>query len=206
MIVPTVENFHKLMSVMDTVFGVQNESFEFGQQEYGKEEQATVIWHEATHAWQFTNYKKQILKRMDADTSTDLNQQIDEKVEVVALYKQEMEFLLQAVQAESIDAKKAYVLKYKELEEQRKQYLSTDVLMQEEYYESVEEIAYYVESKVYEMLKGTTAYEILRYWMMESQFQTNERRLCLIHLSEAMRREFQLAEPVWDFLLLRRLS
>lgn len=162
-IIPTIDKFHALMSVMDTVSGIQKETFTFGEQEFGKEEQATVIWHEATHAWQFTNYEKQILNRMKKgkadEASTDLSREIDENAKVVTLYQQEMDCLLQAVNAKSIDAKISCVLKYKKIEEQRRSLLSEEILTMEEYYESVEGIAYYVESKVYEMLNGRAAYE-----------------------------------------------
>lgn len=162
-IVPTIDKFHDLLSLMDAVSGIQNETFTFGEQEYGKEEQATVIWHEATHAWQFTNYKNQILNRIKkgeaVETSSVLSREVDENVKVVTLYQQEMDCLLQAVNAESIDAKISSVLKYKELEEQRRSLLPEEILAMEEYYESVEGIAYYVESKVYEILHGRSVYE-----------------------------------------------
>lgn len=162
-IVPTIDKFHDLVSVMDAVSGIQNETFTFGEQEFGKEEQATVIWHEATHAWQFTNYRKQIQDRIKKgkadDTFNDLSKIIDGNAKVVAIYQQEMNFLLQAVKAESIDAKISGVLKYKQLEEQRRSLLPEEILTMEDYYESVEGIAYYVESKVYEMFNGSEAYD-----------------------------------------------
>lgn len=164
-IVPTVEKFHKLLSLMDTAAGVQSESFVFGETEYGDEEQIATIWHEALHAWQFTNYESQIidsvrLAETESSNMSDLiTKEVDNNSEIVALYQQEMNCLKQAVQAESIDDKKSYVLQYKKIEEQRRQLLSESVLTVEEYYEKVEGMAFYVESKVYELLKGTNAYE-----------------------------------------------
>ncbi|MBE5960873.1 MAG: hypothetical protein E7256_05735 [Lachnospiraceae bacterium] len=162
-IVPSVERFQEMISALR--FGAGGDLTAFSDSEYGSEEQVATIWHEATHAWQFSRYEKEILNRVkakDSDSRGSLGEvianDVDSNPKVVSFYEQELEILKKAVLVRSIDDKKAYVLQYKKLEEERRHLLSEKVVSAEEYYENVEGMAYYLESKVYEMEKGTDAY------------------------------------------------
>ncbi len=163
-IVPSVERFQELLSALSV--GSSGDIASFSAEQYGVEEQAATIWHEAMHAWQFTRYEEQIqniikaeYSSLDGNLGNVITDYIDSNPQVVSLYKQELDCLKKAVFATSIDDKKAYVLQYRKLEEERRQLLTEDVLSVEDYYENVEGMAYYVESKVYEMEKGWDIYK-----------------------------------------------
>lgn len=136
---PTVEKLSSILGIMS-----------MGEADYGEEEQVATIWHEAFHCYQLSNYYDNIEKICSADVDESIiSEYADTNAQAVQLFTEQAELLEKAVKSEDIDMLREYMVKYKQLDIQRKALLSENVNDLEEYYSIVEGTACYVESCVY---------------------------------------------------------
>ena len=136
---PTVEKMSSLLGIMS-----------MGEAEYGIEEQVATIWHEAFHCRQLTYYYDNITGICSEDIDESIiSEYVDTNTQVVELFTEQSELLEKAVKCEDIDTLRGYMIKYKQLDMQRKALLSKDINELEEYYTIVEGTACYVEACVY---------------------------------------------------------
>ena len=138
---PTVEKMSSLLGLMSV-----------GSAEYGEKEHISTLWHEAFHCYQLTNY----LENIEVICPTGVKESIiaevvDVNSQAVTLFEQQAELLEAAVKCDELDKVKAYIVKYRELEQLRNQLFSQEVLQLEAYYTRVEGTACYIEACVYEM-------------------------------------------------------
>ena len=124
-----------------------------GNSAYGEQEQIATIWHEAFHCYQLTHFAENV----EALFPTGLDESIivmeaDSNSEAIALFKQQAQLLEAAAKTGDIDKIRECIVKYRELDEERKQVLSQEVTALEDYYTRVEGSACYVEACIYKML------------------------------------------------------
>ena len=140
---PTVERLSSVLAVMSA-----------GEYEYDIEEQVSTIWHEAFHCYQLTNYLENIEEICYEDIDETLIAECaDSAPQAVALFEQQAELLEEAVRSDSVDKVRECILKYKQLDTERRALLSDDVIAIEEYYTRVEGTACYAEACIYKMQK-----------------------------------------------------
>lgn len=136
---PTVEKMSSLLGIMS-----------MGEAEYGTEEQVAAIWHEAFHCRQLTYFYDNITGICSEDIDESIiSEYADTNSEAVRLFTEQSELLEKAVKCDDIDKISEYMVRYKQLDMQRKALLSEDVKESEEYYTIVEGTACYVEACVY---------------------------------------------------------
>lgn len=184
-IVPTIDKFRKLFDTLNAAgqFGsfASGESVSFDKDSYGEKEQAATIWHEAFHAYQFTDAEDEITALLAEHSFENENfgenrivKEVDSNPEIKAMCEKEMGLLKQAVelvidetqQADAgengkvdVDTLRNIILQYKQLEEERISMLPEDVLILEAYYTRLEGSAYYVEGCVYQSLYSEKAFK-----------------------------------------------
>lgn len=163
-LIPTVEKFSKMLSVFSSAGNIISKDFGKGK-EYDDTNHIATIWHEAFHAYQMTNYKKNIDSIANKEDLLKLKpledyivSEVDNNSEVVKILKDELMLLKKAVNSKNDNDMKKYILKYKERSEQRKRLLSNDIRELENYYEVVEGTAFYVESNIFKMLSSEKEY------------------------------------------------
>ncbi|MBD5106386.1 MAG: hypothetical protein HDT41_05350 [Lachnospiraceae bacterium] len=218
-ILPTIERFEEMFSMMDMVGNVQE--LEQGnvpsleESGYEDKEQAATIWHEGFHAYQMTRFENEIVEMMKGHTFSDedfkeevIVKQVDANEQIVSLYKQELKLLKKAAFAENIDDIKVLIIKYKELEEERRGLLPKEVLLLEEYYERIEGMARYVEGKAYEELYSKEAFEE-RYMEAFASYEKGSGKyygigmvkcLLLDRLAPGWKQEYDFSESITDCL------
>lgn len=141
-LVPTAERMSSLVGVISA-----------GTYDYSTEEQVSMLWHEAFHCYQLTNFKdniEMITKGVNLDISDILiTETADSNPKAVSLYTEQAELLQSAVNTDNIDKISNYMVQYKQLDTERKALLTADVSVIEEYYTRVEGSARYIEACVY---------------------------------------------------------
>lgn len=142
-LVPTVERMSSLMGMMSV-----------GKAEYSTEEQVSTLWHEAFHCYQLTNFKSNVenITRWD-NSKNPITENADNNPQAVSLYTEQAKLLKAAVNSDSLDKIREYMVQYKKLDTERKALLTSDVSSLEEYYTRVEGSACYIEACVYKMQK-----------------------------------------------------
>ena len=137
---PTVEKMSSLLGLI-------------GGGTYGIDEHIATLWHEAFHCWQLTNYLDNIesISLVAVDESI-IAENADTNEQAVALFEQQAQLLQSAVETNDIDKIREYIVKYKELEQERKALLSDEVNALEDYYTRVEGTACYIEAQVHKTL------------------------------------------------------
>lgn len=139
---PTVEKMSSLLGVMSA-----------GEAEYGEKEQAATIWHEAFHCYQLTNYYDNIVSICSADVDESvIAEYADTNDKAVSLFKQQAALLEKAVRCGDVDKIREYIVKYKQLDLERKALLTEDIISLEDHYTRVEGSACYIEACVYRAL------------------------------------------------------
>ncbi|MBQ7094430.1 MAG: hypothetical protein IJN84_07940 [Clostridia bacterium] len=138
---PTIEKMTSLLGLFSTE-----------DADYGTEEHISTLWHEAFHCWQLTNY----LANIEAICPVAINEkiiaeQVDTNEKAVALFKQQSTLLEDAVKSGDVDKIREYIVRYKELDEERDILLSAEAIALEEYYTRVEGSACYIEACVYQL-------------------------------------------------------
>lgn len=120
---------------------------------YDTNAQAAVIWHEAFHCWQLTEYADNIaaltgehsFEEEDYGESMIL-EQCDKNPEAIYLFEQQLDLLSDAIRTKDIDKVREDIVKYQELEAKRNAMLDDTVRGLEEYYTIVEGSAHYIEA------------------------------------------------------------
>lgn len=138
---PTIEKMSSLMSLVDT-----------GMTEYTPERHAVVLWHEAFHCYQITNYSGFIEKICTDVSEQTIVEQADGNARAVELLKHQTQLLEMSVKTDSIDKIRENMLKYKQTDEERAALLSEHAAATEEYYTTVEGTACYVEALAFREL------------------------------------------------------
>lgn len=179
-IIPTVEQFDKLLSLAGGVEGMVTGSG------YGPREQKAVLWHEAFHAYQLTHFailgEKVTAEEMEAELEADQAQEgiseeawivreVDQKDGIRKKIEAELHLLESAAKLSSQMDKengryaadmgklKEILSRYGESRRQRLAEMPQEAVEAEIRCELTEGPAYYMEAKVYEMLSGKDAYE-----------------------------------------------
>lgn len=132
---------------------------------YDEKTHATVLWHEAFHAWQFTHFKENIEAPMQAvqdkeEIASDeyIRQEMDDQPQAKELFEQEIQLLLQAAGSQDPQIRRTLLKQYWDLRDSRHQLLSPQMRQLESFFEQVEGSAQYVESMIYLAFKGQDAY------------------------------------------------
>ena len=125
---------------------------------YDEETQVSVIWHEAFHCWQMTNFKDNISALTGTHSFEEehygealITEVCDKKEEAVNLFTQQLSLLADAISTEDIDKIHEDVVQYKKLETQRNALLDEAVQGLESYYTITEGSARYVEALICRM-------------------------------------------------------
>lgn len=139
---PTIQKMSSLLNMMS-----------MGGMEYGAEEHIATLWHEAFHCYQCTFFPDSINAICPAGVDEGIIAgEADTNPAAVSLFRQQAQLLEEAVKAQDVDKIKECIVKYKELDEERKMLLPGEVIALEDYYTRVEGTARYVEACVYKML------------------------------------------------------
>lgn len=121
-----------------------------GEAKYNTEEQVSTIWHEAFHCWQFTNFEDNIDKIYSGiiDENT-ISQSVDANTQAAEMLADQLTILKETIKCEDVDKMRENIVKYKQLDTQRKELLTENITQLEDYYTIVEGTAFYVESCIY---------------------------------------------------------
>lgn len=120
--------------------------------EYTSERHAAVLWHEAFHCYQMTNYSGFIEKICPEADERIIVEQADSNTRAAELLKMQMRLLESSVRTNDIDKIRANMVQYKTADEERAALLPESVRAAENYYTTVEGTACYVEASAYREL------------------------------------------------------
>lgn len=182
-LLPTYEQFTSLFDVLDAagtvsqgMSGNTEGTMAFTEDSYSENSHVATIWHEAFHAWQYTNWKAEIdalMKRVniaEGESREDvIVEEADSDKKMVTAFEDEMELLYKAYETEDMAEKKKLVLQALSIEAEREQKLSDSVNAMEYYLDNLEGSAMYVEGQVYRELEGDDAWK--EYYMGEFQYE-----------------------------------
>ena len=133
-------------SLMKSLVGVIGET-------WNENEQAAMIWHEAFHCWQMSNYEDNIVSILGENSFEDdsfggalINSQYTENPKAAELFRKQLVLLSDCIGEKDVDIIKESIVKYKKLDEERLSLLSEDTVCLEKYYTRVEGTASYVEA------------------------------------------------------------
>ena len=194
---PTIQKMSSLMGLMSA-----------GGLEYGTEEQIATIWHEAFHCYQATRF----LENVDVICSDGIDEGIiageaDANPQAVSLFRQQAQLLEEAVKAEEVDRIRECIVKYKELDEDRKLLLPQEVIALEDYYTRVEGTACYIEACIYKTLlpglfDGRYLDSISEYSGGSVKYYRTGMAQCMIldKLNPGWKEGFDFSEPVMDLI------
>ena len=164
-IVPEFRKMDELLNVMNSAsdLAALTEKEEASVDVSGKEYLATTIWHEAFHAYQYTRYEEGLDKLCTSDQEDfDGEEEVrvcDKNQEARDLFEKRVAALKKAISEQDVDMKKALILQYRQLTEERNALLTENAIQTEKYYTVAEGTAYYVESNVFRKLYGEQAYQ-----------------------------------------------
>ena len=182
-LVPTYEQFAGLFDVLgaaETVSGGMSESADgtiaFTEDTYSENSHVATIWHEAFHAWQYTNWEKEVNALMERVNLSEgegredvILEEVDTKKEMITAFEDEMQLLYEAYQTEDMEEKKELVSRALFIEAEREQELSDAANAMEYFLDNYEGSAMYVEGQVYRELEGDAAWQA--YYMREFQYR-----------------------------------
>ena len=148
-IVPTYDDLNLIINlVVPDVEGMDIEEWKYAMC-------MSTIWHEATHAWQFSKFDDRInawTNNLDIDFT-----RLDENSDVRAVYEKQLKLLQQAATENNQDALKKLANEICDLETKLDEYISEDIRKAETLTELTEGTAQYVESQI---LKSLCAEEV----------------------------------------------
>ncbi|MDE6674308.1 MAG: hypothetical protein K2K19_05785 [Acetatifactor sp.] len=149
---PVDDHYEVLAPTVDKMSSVLG-MISMGNSGYGAEEQIATIWHEAFHCYQLTHFSENVeaIFPQGIDESVIVTE-ADGSPRAVSLFRQQAQLLEDAVKTEDVDRIRECIVKYKELDEERKQLLPAEVIALEDYYTRVEGSACYVEACIYKIL------------------------------------------------------
>lgn len=169
-LLPTYEQFSRLFEVLGTAEtvsqGMSEGTMAFTEDSYSRNSQAATIWHEAFHAWQYTNWQEGIdalteRMRLSAEESREdiIVREVDSDQEMVTTFEQEMKLFMEAYEETVPERKKEKIKQVLELAGQREKHLSDSVNAMEYFLENLEGSAMYVEGMAYRKLEGEAAFK-----------------------------------------------
>lgn len=165
-ILPTYDNFSRMFSLLGNAKSAAQGEINFEEDVYSTNAHAAVIWHEAFHAWQFTNWEEEMntkYAQAGLGIGEDLNgiiaNEVDAKEELVVSFSREMKLLRGAYETENVERKKQLVSEALAVAKERETMLSEKAAYAECYFEMVEGSARYVETEAYRLLEGEEAWE-----------------------------------------------
>lgn len=194
---PTIQKMSSLMGLMSA-----------GGMEYGVEEHVATIWHEAFHCYQATHFSENMDGICPADTDEGLIAgEVDANPQAAALFQKQAQLLEDAVKAEDVDRIRECIVKYRELDQERKQLLSKEVIALEDYYTRVEGTACYIEACIYRRLlpgqfDGRYLDSISEYGGGSVKYYRLGMAQCMIldKLNPGWKEGFDFSEPVMDLI------
>jgi hypothetical protein len=141
--------------------------FGFNNNSISENNYISVLYHEAFHAYQFTNYEVMINKMADFDNADKVIEKLDNNDSFKNLYKKEGEILYLAINEKEKDKVVNYIGKYIAARNKRTEILKGKLSNQdfktlvtaENYYELIEGTAAYVQLKTDEELKDMGLYK-----------------------------------------------
>ncbi|MDE7224748.1 MAG: hypothetical protein K2O34_13335 [Acetatifactor sp.] len=188
------------MDKMSSFLGMMS----MGNSDYGTVEQTATIWHEAFHCYQLTRYAENV----EAICPFEIDEKLiageaDTNTQAAALFERQAQLLEDAVKSDDIDRIQECIVKYRELDEERKRLLSEEVASLEDYYTRVEGTAFYVEACIYKMLvpgKLDSNYidVISEYAKGSTKYYRTGMAQCMIldKLNPEWKKGFDFSEPV----------
>lgn len=196
-LVPTLE---KMSSVLGMI--------SMGNSGYGAEEQIVTIWHEAFHCYQLTHFAENVeaIFPQGIDESVIVTE-ADGSPRAVSLFRQQAQLLQDAVKTDDVDRIRECIVKYKELDEERRQLLPAQVIALEDYYTRVEGSACYVEACIYKMLAPDSfesAYTdiVSEYVDGSAKYYHTGMAQCMIldKLNPEWKKDFDFSEPMMELI------
>ncbi len=159
-LLPTYDKFSQMFTALSTAGNLTEGNFSFGESDYNKNSHIATLCHEAFHTWQFAEgfekiegMAKQAGITEDMSYSEIILNEVDSNKELVLLFEQEMELLFQALEQDNIEQKKELVEQVLNLHSKRDALLSPQAVFIEQYYETIEGSARYVEACIYKELE-----------------------------------------------------
>lgn len=194
-------------SLIKNLVGIMGEA-------WNDDKQAATIWHEAFHCWQMNNYEDTITAIIGTNTFEDdnfgeqlINNQYTASPHTKDLFCQQLDLLSNCINEQSIDNIKAYIVKYKQLDEKRSALLSEETLLLEKYYTRVEGTASYVEAcicKEQDSVRYKSDYlnNIDTYSEGSVKYYTLGRSQCLLldKLDPSWKTEYDFSEDLIDLI------
>lgn len=197
---PTIQKMSSLMNLIS-----------MGGMAYGEEEHIATLWHEAFHCYQITHFPENINAIGPAEMDEGIIVQgADADPLAVSLFRQQARLLEDAAKAQDVDKIREYIVKYKELDEERKMLLSPEVIALEDYYTRVEGTARYIEACVYKMLvpeQFDSIYldDISEYGQGSVKYYKTGMAQCMVldRLDAGWKNGFDFSQPVIDLIYAR---
>lgn len=158
-ILPVVENFAEMFDLLGAADALSEGSVTFEKNTYGEAEHTATLWHETFHAYQMSHYQDQVMgllqgKQFEDGMENVIVEGVDSGKNMVSYFQEEAGLLRQAYFEQDQEEKKALIRDYLKLDQQRRELLSKDACVAEDYYETIEGCACYVESCIISSLKG----------------------------------------------------
>ena len=164
-ILPAYQDFSEFVRSVGTLASLSEGGESFSSENYSHESHAATLFHEAFHAWQFSNYENSITEYMAQSFQDGLLPEniIVDKVDAdernVQSLENELKYLYSACKAADREDAAYWLRLALDEESLRRGSLDEDALAAELYLETVEGTAKYVESMAYRELRGTGAWE-----------------------------------------------
>lgn len=204
---PVDDHYEVLAPTLDKMSSVLG-MISMGNSGYGEEEQIATIWHEAFHCYQLTHFAENVeaIFPQGIDESAIVTE-ADGSPRAVSLFRQQAQLLQDAVKTDDVDRIRECIVKYKELDEERRQLLPADVIALEDYYTRVEGSACYVEACIYKMLAPDSfesAYTdtVSEYVDGSAKYYHTGMAQCMIldRLNPEWKKGFDFSEPMMELI------
>lgn len=204
---PVDDHYEVLAPTIDKMSSVLG-MISMGNSGYGAEEQIATIWHEAFHCYQLTHFGENVeaIFPQGIDESAIVTE-ADSHPRAVSLFRQQAQLLQDAVKTDDVDRIRECIVKYKELDEERRQLLPTQVIALEDYYTRVEGSACYVEACIYKMLAPDSfesAYMdiVSEYVDGSAKYYHTGMAQCMIldRLNPEWKKGFDFSEPMMELI------
>lgn len=204
---PVDDHYEVLAPTLDKMSSVLG-MISMGNSGYGAEEQIATIWHEAFHCYQLTHFAENVeaIFPQGIDESAIVTE-ADGSPRAVSLFRQQAQLLQDAVKTDDVDRIRECIVKYKELDEERRQLLPADVIALEDYYTRVEGSACYVEACIYKMLapdsfERTYTDIVSEYVDGSAKYYHTGMAQCMIldRLNPEWKKGFDFSEPMMELI------
>ncbi len=164
-LLPTYDRFSQMFTALAAAGNMAEGNFSFEEADYSTNAHIATLWHEAFHTWQFTNqFSKIEAMAMEAGMTEDTSyseivlNEVDTNETLVLLFEQEMQLLHRILEEENTDVKKDLLEQVLLIQKERKTLLNMQATFVEQYYETIEGSAKYVEACIYKELEGEEAW------------------------------------------------